>query len=230
MTTAQGVTQITEVFESADLYDASADFSVSQASFTYDNNLNFGYGLNLHAAAGNPTLQAEITSVLMSSLGVNLAPYWSNIQAGLDVHTTLNGLIPAGTTTAQVQNVANTLTQFYLDNVNLAPASLTSALSTGIGLGYYPANPTPDQILSNVAIQAFFVGHPGGIDFTYLPTNIQNALLSLTYPGVNNIGPNLLNDLYQGEVTGDYSQAAYEIAFNTTSGNPVSAHTRFFRR
>jgi hypothetical protein len=57
-----------------------------------------------------------------------------------------------------------------------------------------------------------------------LPIGIQAALEDLQYnTGGTFLGPALFSALYEGQSTGDYTAAIYEIAFNTAAESPVTS-------
>lgn len=184
--TAQGAVQITEYYELSALYYSTQPVN---ESFTYDNRVNFGYGINLsqaatNAAAGNLTLEQDIDSVLQNVLHFTiLVSYWKDMLTPTQgVANELNSLIPQGTTETAIQTSANQLTEFalYYTTWNNVVAALSSA-NGGTEIG--------KSASAVEAIQAFFNANPTGIDFAALPVDVQNGILMLAYPGVTKCPP-----------------------------------------
>jgi hypothetical protein len=198
--------QLTEFIENAPLYlMGSTDLwgGSNPTPFYYEsvsNTVNFGYGINLVAAASDSQLKAEINSVLASlSEPVTISDsQWAAIAAGGSGGTT---------SSTTLQSITNALNASAEDNgpsvIQAAAATLTQYKLNGSGY-------------SNSAVAGLEDNISG---FSGLTQEAQNGLEDLQYnTGGGFLGAGIIDDLE--ETTPDYASAAYELAFDTsTPGN-----------
>ncbi len=202
---------MTEFFENDKLYlMTNSDLynnSINKSPFYYEastNTVNFVYGINLQSAANNSTLKAEIETIL-SGLGVTISSsQWASIgnlttssSALQSITSALNGVVESQFPSA-IQNAANTLTEYYMDNV--ADNGIQSKLNI------YNAN----------------VDSLHQVVFDDLPPGIQAALEDLDYNTGSGtfIGPKLFDALSNK----DYASAAYELAYDTAPSSDLNSN------
>ncbi len=203
-----GIVSLTEFFERSSLQRSLVNYvpvlSSSSFPFYYEgpdisNNIknptiNFGFGTNL-TSIKSVSQQGINNSILAQYDAPKLTTaQWSSYTGVVNEND--GGALSTNLNNALPQNVsgwaplASALVQFYYDSI--VPQGLSVSLSS-----------------------QGFSGVSGS-----LPSTILYPLEDLQYnTGGKFVGPNLINALNQGYVSGDYSAAAYEIAFDTAKPN-----------